>query len=1071
MSLHRSPWGRWLSARIRKLIKKGRGEAPTRSERSFRPSVEQLESRDVPSLTNPGGFSLNAVEGTAFSAQAVATFQDTTPSLPLPVNMGDSSFEAVNVGTGSYNAFQYDPSGSAWSYSGAAGVAGNDSGFTSGNPNAPDGTQIAFLQGAGATISQSVLFSSGNYVLAFQAAQRGNYNNGGQTFEVEIDGNVVGTFTPASTNYTTYDTNSFTVTAGAHTVAFVGLNPQGGDNTALIDTVSAQQEGGVVGDAGFETPIAGTSTYNAFQYNPGGTAWSFNYIPGEYGSGVAGNGSGFTSGNPDAPEGTQVGFLQGAGSSFSQTLDLTAGTYTVSFQAAQRGNWQPAGDQTFEVLIDGAVVGTITPAGTDYATYSTNSFKVSAGSHTLAFIGQTSGDSTAFVDQVSLNTAGSGGGSGNGNGSNTYVATINWGDNSSSTGTAIYDASSNTFSVLGGHTYAEEGSYTVATTVTLGSESLTVNSLETVADAPLYAIAVPLTPEANGNVSGPVAVFTDANPNGSLSDYTATIDWGDGTVTAGTVSVATPIADPGFETPNVGSGTSSAYLYDPSNGVWTFSGAAGLAGNGSAFTSGNPDAPDGTQVAFLQGAGGAISQSITLPAGTFTLSFQTAQRGNWNQGGQTFEVEVDGNVVGTFTPAGSNYTSFTTSAFTVAAGSHTISFVGTNPLGGDNTAFIDEVSLGGKTVYQVTGQHTFTNSATFTINVEVDDAGGSSATVSSTVAGPTLPLTLTNPGNQTDNEGDTGSMALLVTGGDGNYLYSASGLPAGLTLDQTGLISGTLDYGDAATNAGVYPVTVSVTDNGTTVSQSFTWTVAAVPLTLTNPGDQTNNEQDSVDLLLTVVGGETGDFTFTATGLPSDLSIDPQSGEITGTLNYFTAGSNTVTVSVTDGITNTSQTFNWTIASVPLTLQNPGDQSNEGQDPVSFQLSAGGGESTTYTVFFCQPAFWPLHRPDPGRDFRHDRRHGRRHQRRCIRRDGVGYRRVFHHEPELHLDRRQCSPDADQSRRPEQQRRRPGLCLRDGRRRSEQPLHLFRDRPPSWPEYRPDRLDLRHGCVWRRRDG
>jgi len=48
---------------------------------------------------------------------------------------------------------------------------------------------------------------------------------------------VVGTFTPAGTSYSTLRTNSFTVAAGAHTVRFVGLDLNGGDNTAFIDNV------------------------------------------------------------------------------------------------------------------------------------------------------------------------------------------------------------------------------------------------------------------------------------------------------------------------------------------------------------------------------------------------------------------------------------------------------------------------------------------------------------------------------------------------------------------------------------------------------------------------------------------------------------------------------------------------------------------------------------------------------------------------------------------------------------------------------------------------------------------
>ena len=57
---------------------------------------------------------------------------------------------------------------------------------------------------------------------------------------------------------------------------------------------------------------------------------------------------------------------------------------------------------------------------------------------------------------------------------------------------------------------------------------------------------------------------------------------------------------------------------------------------------------------------------------------------------------VDGIVVGTFSPAGASYASYTTGSFTLTAGIHTLLFKGLNPNGGDNTAFIDQlvVNLG-----------------------------------------------------------------------------------------------------------------------------------------------------------------------------------------------------------------------------------------------------------------------------------------------------------------------------------------------------------------------------------------
>src|SRR5262249_13802770 len=99
------------------------------------------------------------------------------------------------------------------------------------------------------------------------------------------------------------------------------------------------------------------------------------------------------------------------------------------------------------------------------------------------------------------------------------------------------------------------------------------------------------------------------------------------------VNAATGLQQGGFEAPNVGTGSLGAFAYNPGGSAWAFSGPAGLAGNGSGFTAGNPAAPEGTQVAFLQGTG-SFSQALNLAAGTYRLSFQAAQRGNFNQGGQ-----------------------------------------------------------------------------------------------------------------------------------------------------------------------------------------------------------------------------------------------------------------------------------------------------------------------------------------------------------------------------------------------------------------------------------------------------
>lgn len=117
-----------------------------------------------------------------------------------------------------------------------------------------------------------------------------------------------------------------------------------------------------------------------------------------------------------------------------------------------------------------------------------------------------------------------------------YSATINWGDGSTSTGTI--SGSGGNFTVTGTHTYAEEGSFTVHVTITDTDNSentATTTAKATVADAALTATGV--VPSRSGNsASGTVATFTDADPNGTVSDYTASINWGDGATSTGAVS-------------------------------------------------------------------------------------------------------------------------------------------------------------------------------------------------------------------------------------------------------------------------------------------------------------------------------------------------------------------------------------------------------------------------------------------------------------------------------------------------------------------------------------------------------
>lgn len=115
-------------------------------------------------------------------------------------------------------------------------MSADQSGFTMGNSDAPQGTQVAFVKNTG-IISQQVYLNTGVYDLSFLAAQRANVQATYQEIEVLLDGTVVGTITPSSTTYGLYQTPLFTVSSGPHTIEFLGLNPNGGDNTVFVDEV------------------------------------------------------------------------------------------------------------------------------------------------------------------------------------------------------------------------------------------------------------------------------------------------------------------------------------------------------------------------------------------------------------------------------------------------------------------------------------------------------------------------------------------------------------------------------------------------------------------------------------------------------------------------------------------------------------------------------------------------------------------------------------------------------------------------------------------------------------------
>ncbi|HJT32261.1 MAG TPA: hypothetical protein VJ783_09485, partial [Pirellulales bacterium] len=254
------------------------------------------------------------------------------------------------------------------------------------------------------------------------------------------------------------------------------------------------------------------------------------------------------------------------------------------------------------------------------------------------------------------------------------TATIAWGDGTSSTGTI--SGGGGQFTVTGSHTYTTGGNDTLTVTVAddppgTATASASGSAAINFAGHFLLTSATEHTALANSTI----ATFTDNTPGDTAGDFTATIDWGDGTpATAGTV---------------VGS-----------NGAFTVQGAHAYADEGN----------DQASVTLTHTA----DQSQTMFSGTVAVAENDALA---SQGGGAALHSGQASIAANFSDAD-----------TAALAGDLIGTINW----GDGTTTTGTVS-GDNGAFTVSGSHTYASSAAFVATVTLADDAPGTASSSQTV--------------------------------------------------------------------------------------------------------------------------------------------------------------------------------------------------------------------------------------------------------------------------------------------------------------------------------------------------
>jgi hypothetical protein len=489
----------------------------------------------------------------------------------------------------------------------------------------------------------------------------------------------------------------------------------------------------------------------------------------------------------------------------------------------------------------------------------------------------------------------------NGDPSN-YTATIDWGDGSTSTGTIlsneligidlpvvpmspledtsrviIRDGLPQTLSgeyvVQGTHTYANEGDFTITVTITRndGANTSTASNA-TVAAAPsttLAATGQDITEQVGASFTDTVATFIDLSGvtpgtgafliggDGTTHTYTASIDWGDGSTSAGTVLPVDSAGDylvQGTHSYSTTDNFTITVMISRDDGASTTvtSTATIVPAFLSAFTATGVDVTANPGVSFT-GTVATISETPSLQSLLSGLVGTANQPGatnsytatiDWGDGSTSTATIVAVPLLGGVAGAGS----LTLPPLPTPSTSPIVTPTDTGP-----------ASFG---QYQVQGTHTYANTGTYTITVTISDGASNTATATSTA---TVAPPLTSGSLTVNVLPITGTAGTDIAGDVATFTDTSASTvtPNGCPIFNT--YTATINWGDGTTSIGLVvptycpdPVSGGTGNTGAMLPFSVTYYVF---------DDHTYAQAGSYNVTVTITGpdGDTGSGTNTAT--------------------------------------------------------------------------------------------------------------------------------------------------------------------------------------------------------------